>query len=404
MRLNISNPFKRSEKRATTTAKLSSSYLGEFLGQRTGSNGYVDTAQASRHAIAIACQNAISGALCSVPLKLYRRTPNGGREAATDHPLFEVLQYNFNSQLEAYHGREWLIASALQYGNAPARIEHNGRGQVIGLHPLDWRYVIVERLQSGRLRYKVQRPNEGTQILLQEEVLHIRHRTEDGVIGISPIQHARQTFALAMSQNNEAMSQSDNAFRPSGAVVFPQILGGDNKEQLLERFKERFIGASKANEVMVLDGGVDFKTFSQINKDAEFLESRKLSNLDVCRIYGVPPSAVGITDNATYSNIGEESRALVTRCVAPWAKRIEQSLNSALLSPDARKRYFIEHDLAGLLRGDLAARYTAYRIGKEWGWLSTNEIRGFENMQSVDGGDEYLSPLNMQASAAKVEA
>lgn len=66
-----------------------------------------------------------------------------------------------------------------------------------------------------------------------------------------------------------------------------------------------------------------------------------------------------------------------------------------LLSPEARKTFFVEHDLAGLLRGDLVTRYNAYRIGREGGWLSSNEIRAFENMSKIDGGDTYVEPLNM---------
>jgi len=389
--------FNRAEYR-TSPVKSSDPYLGEFLGNRAGYSSYVDTDRASRHAVANACQNVIAATLASVPLKLYKRMENGGREAASDHPLYGVLQHNFNSQLEAMHGREWLMTMALKYGNAPARIETNGRGQVTALHPYDWQKVTLERMSNGRLRYKFQTEDNGNRTLLQDEVLHIRYRTMDGVTGVSPIQHAKETFSLALSQNDEAAALSENAFRPSGIISFPQIIGGDNKTGILDKFKDRFIGASKAGEPVILDGGAEFKPISQTSKDAEFLESRKLSNLDICRIYNVPPSAVGITDNATYSNIGEESRALVVRCLAPWAKRVEQAMNSALLTPESRKRYFIEHDLAGLLRGDLKARYEAYRVGKEWGWLSTNEIRSFENMQAVSGGDEYLSPLNMRAA------
>ena len=74
-----------------------------------------------------------------------------------------------------------------------------------------------------------------------------------------------------------------------------------------------------------------------------------------------------------------------------------------LLTPEARKVYFIEHDLAGLLRGDLGARYAAYRVGRDGGWLSPNEIRRFENMPEIEGGDGYLSPLNMQRVGEKAE-
>lgn len=144
-----------------------------------------------------------------------------------------------------------------------------------------------------------------------------------------------------------------------------------------------------------MDGGTEWKSFSFSSKDAEFLDSRKLANLDICRIWGVPPTVVGITDNATYSNSDQESRALVVRCLAPMAKRIEQAMNAALLTAESRKTLFIEHDLAGLLRGDMKARYESYRIGREWGWLNANEIRSWENLEQVEGGDEYLSPLNM---------
>jgi len=68
-----------------------------------------------------------------------------------------------------------------------------------------------------------------------------------------------------------------------------------------------------------------------------------------------------------------------------------------MLTKGNRATYFVEHDLAGLLRGDLKARYEAYRIGREWGWLAPNEIRAWENMPEIDGGEEYLSPLNMTA-------
>lgn len=62
---------------------------------------------------------------------------------------------------------------------------------------------------------------------------------------------------------------------------------------------------------------------------------------------------------------------------------------------------FIEHDLAGLMRGDLKARYEAYKIGREWGWLSPNDIARLENLPDIDGADEYLSPLNITVLGAR---
>lgn len=129
-----------------------------------------------------------------------------------------------------------------------------------------------------------------------------------------------------------------------------------------------------------------------------------MSDLAIARIFGVPPTAIGIVEHATFSNVDGETRALVSRCLAPMARRIEQSLNAALLPPVARRTLFAEHDLAGLLRGDLATRYEAYATGRNNGFLSANEIRGWENLPMIEGGDTYLQPLNMDdANAANVE-
>jgi HK97 family phage portal protein len=382
-------PFPKAEKRIASNDP----FLGQFLGARATARA--DIEKASGHAVAHRCISVIAENLASVPLALYRKTEDGGRDKATDHPLYGVLHDETAPGLTAFEAREWLLSSALTYGNAYAKIGRNGRGQVTSLSPLVAGSVTVEKLNTGRLRYKVAKADGGTEVLLQDETLHIRYRTKDGILGLSPIQIAAAAFGLALAQQDQAGAAAENAFRPAGALVFPDKLAAGGKESVIEKFKARFVGALKANEVMVLDGGAKFETFQFNSKDSEFLDSRKLSNLDICRVFGVPPSVAGITDDATYSNIGEESRALVMRCLAPWAKRVEMAMTIQLLSPEARKTLFIEHDLNGLTRGDLATRYGAYRIARDGGWLSANDIRGFENMSKIAGGDTYAEPLNM---------
>lgn len=214
---------------------------------------------------------------------------------------------------------------------------------------------------------------------------------------------ARDTFNLALTQQETAGNQASKSFRPEGALVFPNSLGASGKVEVLDKLRAKFEANSATSGVMVLDGGAEWRSFSLSSKDAEFLDSRKLTNLDICRVFGVPPTVAGITDNATYSNTDQESRALVVRCLAPMARRIEQVMNATLLTSEGRKSLFVEHDLAGLLRGDMKGRYESYRIGREWGWLSPNEIRGWENLPEIEGGEEYLTPLNMTALGERGE-
>lgn len=382
-------------RRAETRVASSDPMIAEFFGQNGSNLGFVDSGRASGTAVAHRCISLIAELMASVPLFVYRTGDRGSRERAADHPAYAVLHDAANPQMTAFEFRERLIVDILIHGNAYAEIERNGRGQVIGLHLIDPRAITVERLRSGRLRYTV--TGAPGRVLIQDEVLHLRYRLgANQALGLSPIQIARETFNLALNQTDTAAKQSAKGFRPEGAVVFAQAIQPNQKTDVLDKLRDKIERNDSTSGILVLDGGADWKPFAFNSKDAEFLESRKLTALDICRVFGVPPSAAGITDNATYSNIGEESRALVQRCLAPMAKRIEQAMNAALLTPEARRSLFIEHDMAGLLRGDIGARYAAYRTGRDGGWLSPNEIRRLENLPEIDGGDEYLSPLNMR--------
>ena len=378
------------------TVRLSDPYLAEFFGQRGGLAGFVDTGRATGLATAHAAITCIAQNLAAMPCNLYRRMDDGGRERATDHPLHGVLHDAANPQATAYEAREFLTASILIYGNAFARIEWSGRGQVTGLYPLHPLNVSVERLESGRLRYRVTGHRGETSILTQDETLHLRWRIgPDGVTGLSPIQIARETFNLGLTQQDTAGRQAGKSFRPEGVLSFPTMLGREAGQNRLDALGRKVEDVTSAGGILVLDGGATWNPLAFSSKDAEFLESRKLTDLAIARIFSVPPTAIGITDNATYSNVDGESRALVMRCLAPMARRIEQAMNAALLPVTSRRTFFVEHDLAGLLRGDLTARFEAYRVGREAGFLSPNEIRRWENLPVIEGGDTFLQPLNM---------
>lgn len=385
----------RETRAAENRVRSDDPFIAEWFGLSGGMGAHVDPHRASGLAVGMACVNVQAHTLAAVPLNLYRRTENGGRDRATDHPLYSVLHDAPNGNMTAFEGRETLIANLLISGNAYALLDWNARGQVAAMYPVDPGRVSVERLESGRLRYRVAE-RSGVKIYTQDEMLHLRYRLDrNGIMGLSPIQMARETLNLALTQQDVAAGLASKGNRPSGALIFPQVLNIPQKDAVLASLANKVNANSATSNVMVLDGGVDWKSFSMTAKDAEFLESRKLTNLDICRIWGVPPTVVGILDHGTYSNVEMESRALVVRCLAPMARRIEQAMNVALLPAGSRKSLFVEHDLAGLLRGDMKARYESYRIGREWGWLSPNEIRGWENLPEIEGGDEYLSPLNM---------
>jgi HK97 family phage portal protein len=383
------------EKRAAAQVASSDPYLSEFFGQRgQGGNAVQPDVLLSNSAVAVRCVGLRSEMLASVGLFLFRRTADGGRQRADDLSLYSVLHDQMNDQLSAFEGREFLVRSLDLYGNGYARIERDHRGQVIALHPLQAPSVVVERLASGRLRYRVGDGRSGTVVLLQDEVLHVRGPSRDGLVGVSAIQLGRQAMGLRVSQSQTATAMVENGLRPSGVMSYPEKINAADRSKLRDAVSERLQGASNAGQLIIMDGGATFTPLAFSAEDAEFLASQKLSNEDVARLFGVPPTSVGITDKATYSNTEQEGRALVQNCLGPLAARVESALQRCLLTPAARRELYVEHDLSSVLRGDVQARFESYRIAREIGAMSPNDIRRRENEPPIPGGDVYHQPAN----------
>lgn len=381
----------RGEARA---AQPADAFLAETLGRGALPGRATPEAVLSQLAVATRCVALRSELLASVPLHVYRRTPDGGRERADDHPLYRVLHDLANENLGAFEAREWMTRQLDTAGNALFRLDRNFAGQVSAMHPVAWRSVGVERLDSGRLRYRVTGERGGAYVLLQDEALHVRGPTKDGAIGLSPIAIAGGALSLALAQAETASALMANSLRPSGLLSFAEKLSPDHREHVKTSVRDAFAGATNAGKFMTLDAGAKFERITFSPEDAELLASRKLANEDIARIFGVPPTAVGITDRATYSNTEQEGRALVQNALGPLAARIEAAIARCCLTDAGRRTYYAEHDLSGLLRGDVKSRFEAYRLGREIGLFSANDLARLENLPPVPGGDARFVPAN----------
>ncbi|MCG7985651.1 MAG: phage portal protein [Candidatus Thiodiazotropha lotti] len=373
-------------------------YLAEKLsGVRDNAAGqYVSPETATGIAAVHACVQLIAETVASLPLAPYLQLNDGSKVIDKSHVLYRVLHDQANPVQSAFEFREQFIASCLLTGNGYARIVMNNKGEVTALEPLHPSHVNPVRLVNGRIRYEVATVN-GTKRYIQDEILHLRYRSTDGFTGLSPVTIARNTIGTALAQQQFEGSFFRNGATLSGALKHPGQLGDEAYRSLKTSFQDQYSGTGNAFKVMVLEEGMSFEPISMSQQDAQFVESRRLTLEDIARIYRIPPPAIGILHDATYSNITEQSRSLVKHTLRPWLVRIEQAMNSALLSFDGQQSHFIEHNADGLLRGAIGERYEAYRIAREWGWLNVNEIRSIENMGSIGPmGDTYRQPMNTE--------
>ena len=364
----------------------------------TASGAQVDPESAMGVSAVLACVVLLSDTIASLPLHIYRRRADAGKERVSDHPLSDILHTQPNVYQTAFEFRQMMQSHVLLRGNAFARVVPGPRGAVDQLLPLHPDHVTVERLADGNLVYRYN-PGDGEQLYSQEDIFHLRGPVCDknGVCGISVIDLQRESVGGAMAVQQYGNRFLGNDARPSVVLTHPGQLGADGQKVLKDGWR-RAQGGGNNHSVAVLEEGMDIKSISVSPEQAQFLQTRKFSITDIARIFRVPPHMIGDLEKATFSNIEHQSLDFVVHSLRPWLVRWEQAITRDLILQ--KRAFFAEHVVDGLLRGDVASRYNSYAIARQWGWLSVNEIRALENKNPIPGGDTYLQPLNMEPAGS----
>jgi HK97 family phage portal protein len=355
------------------------------------------TVEGSLQQIAVfACVRVLAETIGTLPLLLYRTTPDGGRERATEHPLYRLLHERPNPYMTSVELRECMVGHLALWGNAYWSLETDGTDRIVAVWPLRPDRMSLDRHpETGRLVYTYQPPNGQARRLVGGEVAHFRGLSPDGFVGYSPIHLARQSVALSAATEEYGAKFFGNNSTPGGVLTVKGGLSEPGIKRLKETWESAHRGLETSHRVAVLEEGVSWQQIGVPARDAQFLETRKFQTNEIARLFRVPPHLIQDLERATFTNIEHQSIDFVVHTIRPWLVRIEQVLKRDLL--DGFELHFAEHLVDGLLRGDQQSRYAAYATGRSNGFLSANDIRRLENMSPLDPaiGDVYLQPLNM---------
>lgn len=375
--------------------------VSEFLRSGTTGEDY-----ALRVATVLACVNVIAQTIGTLPLLLYRRTGTSKTRVDSD-PLAELLRWKPNPYQTSTEWREQMIAHALLHGNAYSEVIRAADGTVRELLVLDPRAMQVDRGAYGPT-YRYQPAEGATRTFVTTsptdppKILHLRGLSTSGLVGRSLVTDASDIIDTAHSAQVYGRTLLDNGATPALVLKHPQVLDEEAAARLKESWRAAYGGARKAGGIAVLEEGMSLDTLSMSNEDLQLLETRKFTRSEIAALFRVPAHMIGDMERSTFSNIEHQSIEFVQHCIRPWAVRFEQVLHATLLSdtPQQKRSYFFEFQIDGLLRGDIQSRYQAYQVGRQAGFLSINDIRRLENLDPVEGGDDYLEPLNMQPVGA----
>lgn len=358
----------------------------------TAANGKTVTVnKAMRLAACWSCVRLISETIATLPLGLYRRLPDGGREVAGDNDLHWILNTTPNSRMTAVQFWEAVVASMLLRGNAFVEIIRIG-GRIVALEFLLPNRMDLDVGDNGEIIYRYREKNGQPRDIARSNMMHIPAFSLDGQIGLSPIAYGADVFGSAMSAEDVASSTFKNGMHQTVAFEVDALMNKQQRDEFRD-YVQRISGAMNAGKSPVLEKGVSAKVIGINPIDAQLLESREYSAEEICRFYMVDPTLVGYSDKASNWGTGLEQKLLrfLTFTLRAYMRRIEEGITRSLLLPAQRRLIYPEYSIEGLMRADSAARATLYSQMVQNGIYTRDECRMKENLPKMGGNAGVLT-------------
>lgn len=348
--------------------------------------------RAMQLATVFTCVRVLAESMGMLPCRLYRR--EGKKKVpAEEHKLHDLLYVAPNDFMTAQEFWELLMVCLCLRGNFYA-YKIYALGQVVELLPIDPSTVTPKLKDDWTVEYHVSF-KDGVRVLTQDEIWHVRLFTLDGLNGLNPVAYARKCFSLGLDLEAHASNLFKNGAVTSGVLETDEELTDGAFNRLKTEFTENHTGLTNVYKPMILEKGLKWKPTALNLEDSQFLETRNFQKNEICGLYRVPPHLAAMMEKMTLNNIEHMGMSFVNYSLVPYMTRIESRIKVGLIKPDERKKYYAKFNAGALLRGDLKSRYESYGKGIQWGFLSPNDVRELEDMDPRDGGDVYLTPMNM---------
>jgi HK97 family phage portal protein len=390
-----------------TWSPLDDRWYREIGGMRSDAGPVVVPESALGVAVVFRAVNVLAHSVASVPLVVYRRMGDEGKERAREHPAYGLLHDQPNPWSTSFRWRHLLMTQAILWGNHYSEIIP-GPGGIGGLVPLSPDATrIVDQLSDGRLVYVTREVGVTgfgpERRLLQDSVFHVRGFSLDGKSGIPLTKLARNAIGLALSAERHGSMFMRRGQRFSGFLSTDSPMKKEVREENEKSWLGVYGGSDGSGRTPLLTGGLKYNAISANNRDSQWLESRQFQVEELLRFLGVPGVLVGHPDKtATYASAEQFFLSFVTHSVRPWTENVSAELSTSVLTGGSE--FFSDFILEGLLRGDIKTRYDSHRIAIESGWKTRNEVRVEENYnRGPDELDEFLQPMNMGAAGEEPE-
>ena len=376
--------FTRTEKRDGFYEAMTQTFRGNTA-------GVVVTDESAFNFTAVwAAIRILSESVAQLPLSVYESDKLGNKNQAYNHKIFNLLHRKPNINMTTYTFIQKCMIDLLTRGNSFVFINRGRGGVPVELLPLDVKKVrLVEN--EGAIFYEL----DGGGIVDSYDILHFKVMSKDGLVGMSPVDVGAQAIGYGLALERYGNSFFSNGAKVSGVLSTDRHLSDEAITRLRTSFNENYTSIKDSNKTMVLEEGLKFQQISLSNEASQFLKSREFSITEVARIFNLPPHLLRDLTKSSFNNISEQSREFVQYSLMPYIVMMESEMNCKLFRTTEIGKVHTKFAVNALLRGTPKDRAEYYRTMLNIGAMSIDEIRQYEELPTIEGGENHFMQLNM---------
>lgn len=374
--------------------------LAEFLGLDS------TNASAMSEGTYYACMKILRETVGKMPLRLMRRTANGGVVEAYDHPLYKTLCERPNPYVTAtafwatveqcrnHFGNAFIHMTGLNTEKSPLQLWLMPNTDVDvwyddGMLLADVPDIYYRWSVGGKLY-----------VLKSCEVMHFRTSDSfDGIMGIPLIDRLKTlvegSIAAQEFQNNlissgmtaKAVLQYTSNIEPEKVKTFAANI---------EKYAKGDFAKSGVKNIVPIPIGSQLTPLNLKLTDAQFIELKKMNAVQIAAAFGIKPQQIGDQTKQSYASAQAQQEQFYTETLLYILRDYESEVGyKALTGPMATRDYFVEFDTSVLLRPDFKTQVEANKMAVESGQMMPNEARRRLKLPDDPDGNVLLGNGNL---------
>lgn len=392
--MNLAATFKPAFTRSSQGTEIGNSWLSGVFGSATKNGVAVNANSALTLSAFYNAIDIITNDFAKLPKAVFQKI-EGDRNKIGDHPVNYLISTRPNQYMTPFMFNKMRLQQAILKGNSYAVIERNPNTSTpIALQLIDQEKTPVTVLKhNSKLFYKF-----GGRIIPADDMLHVPGFSFNGITGIGIVSYAAKSLGVSLSSQEFAEDYYNKKGIGYGVVTSATEMDSDAKIRYGKAMSEVFSGNSSDFKVAVADEMNGFQHISISPQEAQFLATNKYGIEEVARWLNIPPHKLKSLDNVNNSITENQELQHISDSILPWAIKFEQEDSIKLFSGvEQRAGFYIKSNEGALLRSDKKTQAEFFSKLIFSGVYTPNEVRHLLELNSLEGLDAPLRPVNLQA-------